>query len=86
MSMAFEAVVQDKMSFRRASEIHGVPKSTLQDRVSGKVQPGAVSGMSHRYLSDLEEEELGCARVEYPKNVKQSYLLYRTWLIKSIMS
>ena len=36
---------------------NNVPKSTLHDRLSGKVLPGAVGG-APRYLDDEEEEEL----------------------------
>ena len=42
---------------RRAAEEYQVPRSTLYDRVSGKVQFGAKSG-STRYLNDQEESEL----------------------------
>ena len=48
-------------------------KSTLHDRVSGKVLPGAKGG-APRYLTDEEEKELvrwieGCAEVGYDKSV-----------------
>ena len=60
----FEAV-QDGVSIRRAAEAHGVPRTTLQDRLSGRVHFGTRSGPA-KYLSDEEEEELvnfitGCA-------------------------
>ena len=45
------------MSIRRASEEYEIPKSTIQDHVSGKVAFNSKSGPS-RYLSDEEEEEL----------------------------
>lgn len=75
MEKAYKAVVDDKMSIRRAAEAFGVPKSTLQDRITGKVQFGTLSG-HNRYLSDIEEIELvsflmGCASIGYPKTVKQ---------------
>ena len=49
-------------------------KSTLHDRLSGRVQPGAVPGAC-RYL-DYEEEEIvrwleGCASIGYAKNVRE---------------
>ena len=43
------------MSVRRAADAYHVPKSTLQDRLSGRVGFGAKSG-PQKYLSDLEEE------------------------------
>lgn len=50
---AYLAVVDDGMSVRRAAECYKVPKSTLHDRVSGKVAFGARSGPAS-YLSDEE--------------------------------
>ena len=38
---AIKAVVDDGMSIRGAAEYYGVPKSTLGDRISGHVLPGA---------------------------------------------
>lgn len=55
---------------RRAAMTYNIPKSTLHDRVSGKVLPGAKSG-ALRYLTDEEEELVrwieGCAEVGYAK-------------------
>ena len=45
------------MSVRQAAELHQVPKSTLGDRISGRVLPGAKSGPP-TYLTSEEEEEL----------------------------
>ena len=57
----------DGASVRRAAIEYGVPKSTLGDRVSGRVTHGVLSGPP-KYLSEEEEEELvrfilGCASV-----------------------
>ena len=62
------------MSIRRAAELYSVPKSTLSDRVSGRVQFGSHSGPA-RYLTDEEEEELanflcGCAKMGYARTKK----------------
>ena len=57
MTSAIKAVVDDGMSVRGAAEYYGVPKSTLGDRISGRVLPGAKSG-PNTYLSSEEEEEL----------------------------
>jgi hypothetical protein len=58
---------------RAAAELYGIPKSTLGDRVSGKVLPGTASGVV-RYLADSEEELaefiIGCASIGYPKTVR----------------
>ena len=74
MDKAVSAVVQNLMSVRAAAELYGIPKSTLGDRVSGRVLPGTASG-AVRYLADSEEEELaefivGCASIGYPKTVR----------------
>ena len=70
-----QAVVNNGMSYREAVTQFGVPKSTLHDRISGKVLPGAVSG-APSYLTKEEEEELarwleGCAQIGYAKSVKE---------------
>ncbi len=57
LERAFISVKEDGMSVRHAAIEFGVPKSTLQDRLTGKVQFGTTDG-GKRYLSDTEEEEL----------------------------
>ena len=57
MEKALKAVIGDGYSVRRASEIFNVPKSTLGDRVSGRVIPGSTSG-PEKYLTLNEEREL----------------------------
>ena len=52
-----KAVIEDDMSICQASEKHHGPKSTVGDRVSGWVLPGATSGPAS-YLTSEEEEEL----------------------------
>lgn len=74
MELALRATCEG-MPVRAAASQYGVPKSTLHDRVSGRVQPGAVPG-AHRYLDDEEEEEVvrwleGCASIGYAKSVRE---------------
>ena len=57
MAQALNAVVTGGMSVREAASRFGVPKSTLGDRVSGRVQSGAVSGPK-TYLTADEEASL----------------------------
>ena len=68
---AYEEVNGGHLSVRRAAELYGVPKSTLSDRVTGRVEFGSHSGPA-RYLSNAEEEELvsflcGAARLGYAR-------------------
>lgn len=74
MTRAHQAVLSG-MTVRRAAEEFAVPRSTLHDRVSGKVQYGCKSG-PRRYLNSTEEMELanfitGCASLGYSRTKKQ---------------
>ena len=51
------AVEKDGVPIRRAAERYNVPKSTLHDRISGRVQFGSTSG-PESYLNEEEEREL----------------------------
>ena len=67
---ALEAV-KEGQSISQAAHDHGVPKTTLYDRVSGRVVHGSKAG-PQPYLNGQEERELGsylkhCARVGYGK-------------------
>jgi hypothetical protein len=57
MERATKAVISEGFSVIHASEDFNVPKSTLGDRVSGRVMPGSNSG-PQRYLTTAEEVEL----------------------------
>ena len=75
MKKATDAVQTQGFSIRRASEEYAIPKSTLHDRVSGRVQAGECSGPS-KYLSDEEEQELEefltvCASIGYARSRMQ---------------
>ena len=75
MEWALKDVTNGLLTVRLAALEYNVPRSTLHDRVTGKVCPGAVGG-APRYLDDEEEEELvefllHCAQLGYPKTVKE---------------
>ena len=77
MIAAIESV-KGGQSIKRAAEVHGVPRTTLQDCVKGKVH-GANSG-PQPYLQPAEEKELSCfltevAAVGYGRTKKQVKLL-----------
>lgn len=75
MKRAVAAVVASGISIRKAAIMYGIPKSTLGDRISGRVTEGNQSEPL-RYLSAEEEQELvlfleGCADIGYAKTVKE---------------
>ena len=79
MENALKDVTNNAKAVRCAALEYGIPKSTLHDRVSGKVLPGAVGGAT-RYLDDDDEEELvrwleGCAEVGCAKNVREVHAI-----------
>ena len=56
--------VEEGESISRAARDHGVPKTTLHDRISGRV----VHGINHGpkpYLNSAEEKELGSYLKQY---------------------
>lgn len=70
-SMKATLEAMEGQSISQAARDHGVPKTTLYDRVSGRVVHGSKPG-PQPYLSGQEESELGsylkhCARVGYGK-------------------
>ena len=69
---AINAVINDGVSISRAAEDYGIPKSTLGDRISGRILPGSSSG-PRKLLTTEEEVDLvaflrRCAAIEYPKS------------------
>ena len=75
LQKAVAAVEKGEDSIRRAANKYGLPRSTLHDHVSGKVQYGAKPGRDP-YLTAEEEEEvinflLNCVHVGYPHTRKQ---------------
>ena len=86
MSRAFIAVVSEGMSVRKAASEYNVPKSSLADRVSGRVMPGTKSGPP-MYLTVSEETELvqfltRCAGIGYGKSRKEVIALVQRILDK----
>ena len=64
----------------KAARDHGIPPTTLKDRISGKVQNGMKSG-PRAYMSKEEEDELEaylikCAKLGYGKT---------RWQVKGIV-
>ena len=74
MRLAIEAV-KGGSTILRAATLHGVPRQTLQDRISGKVVHGINPGPKP-YLSPVEEKDLASflidsAKVGYGKSRQQ---------------
>ena len=57
MRDAMEAASSGNISINKASELYGVPKTTLKDRLSGRVAHGTKPGPKP-YLHPEEEKEL----------------------------
>ena len=57
MVAALEEVKKGKYSVNRIATMYGLPRSTLKDRVTGRVTHGTKPG-PHPYLTDNEEEVL----------------------------
>ena len=57
MLEALKSVQKDGLSGNMAADLHGVPRSTLKDRLSGRVRHGTKPGPKP-YLSIQEESEL----------------------------
>ena len=57
MIAAIKAVKEDGTAILRAANEHGVPRTTLQDRILGKVVHGTKPGPKP-YLEPIEESEL----------------------------
>ena len=74
MLSAIEAV-RKGMAANKAAMLHGIPRSTLKDRLSGRVRHGTKPG-PHPYLQPSEEKELveylrTAARIGYGKTRRE---------------
>ena len=56
MCLAMQAV-KDGSNISEAARVHGVPRTTLYDRISGRVSHGVNPGPKP-YLSKFEEKDL----------------------------
>ena len=75
MQAAMKAVSDDGMSINKAAVLHGVPKTTLKDRLSGRVVHGTNPGPA-KYLDEEEKHALAdhlivSAKAGYGKTSKQ---------------
>ena len=66
MLAAMEDVKSGKLSLSLAAKVHNVPRSTLHDRISGRVLHGHTPGPKP-YLLNAEENEFANFLVDVPK-------------------
>ena len=96
MKKAIEAVETGGSGVNRAALDHGIPKSTLKDRISGRVLHGRKPGPKP-YLTPVEEKELAefvksCAGLGYGKtrkdvlNVVESVAIEKGVLVRNKIS
>ena len=86
MSLAVEAVKEKKYTIREAAVAYNIPRSTIGDRVSGRIQMGSKCGPT-TYLTPYEEKELvdfliGCGRIGFARTRKQVMTLVRAAMVK----
>ena len=74
MAGAMKSYLDGKMGMNRAADQYGVPRTTLKDRLSGRVTLGTNPGPVP-YLTPEEDELvkhlLTCADIGYPKTKQE---------------
>ncbi len=86
MSGAMKAVADGLFCINKAADEFGVPRTTLKDRLAGRVEHGARSGPTP-YLSGVEEDELQkflftCSDIGVPKTRVEVMDIVRKAVIK----
>ena len=81
MSSAIKAVTSGSLGINRSALQYGVPKSTLKDRIAGRVKHGTKPGPV-TYLQTKEEEELvnflfECSKTGMERQNKKCYKLLK---------
>ena len=73
------AAVNNGMSVRKAAEKFSVPKSTLSDRVTGRIEPGSTWGKPSK-LTKIDENKLIDTAIERAERgvgfTKKTFLRY----------
>jgi len=80
---AVSAVKEGIMSFREAAAKYAVPKTTIHDRVKGKVEvcirrSGPASVLTQAEEQLLMDHILACGKIGYPLSKKDVKLLVKT--------
>ena len=90
MINAMEAVKSGNMRVNEAAREHGVPCTTLKDRLSGRVKHGKKSGPMP-YLTSQEEDELAtflteASNIGYGKTKREIILIVQKVLEQKVVS
>ena len=88
MKRALEAVTEGKMGINRAALEFNMPRTTLKDRISGRVVHGSNMG-SKMYLTLEEEKELvdflmNCAKMGYAKTRQDVLKIVHSAVLKQL--
>ena len=80
---ALHSILQDGLSGNKAADIHGVPRSTLKDRLSGRIKHGSPKP----YLTNEEEAQLSshllaASQVGFGKTRRDVKCLVETYISK----
>ena len=83
--LAAMKAVEEGLPINQAARDHGIPKTTLKDRISGRVTHGS-NPWPKPYLTSSEEKELGdflknCAQIEYGKQGEMQWVLLNPLLL-----
>ena len=69
LQKAVEAVRQGSMSLRQAASTYSIPRSTISDRVTGKIQDGATMGKQSAIPIDVENKIIDESMAAYEKGL-----------------
>ena len=77
LNAAIEAYQRGQLSMRKAAATFGVPLTTLHDHLSGKVEPGALSGRGTVFSTEVESLLVG----KIQQNARMGFGITRAQLL-----
>ena len=66
MREALREITENNMSVRKAAELFNIPKSTLADRKSGRIEVNATDGKKPKFSKEDEEKLIDYAAKGLP--------------------
>ena len=75
MQQAYEAVKKKRVAIRRAAVQHGVPESSLRDKLSGRTEMDAKPG--HPQVFDNEREQILADHCIYMAKIGYGYTAWQ---------